>query len=64
VRFVVTGIVNHIQDHLACFAELHWMKGGSNVDIECLMEDSPTQPPMIATACETKVRIVSIPGKG
>ena len=63
VKFVVTGIVNHIQDDLACFAELHWMKGGSNVDIECLMEYSPAQPPMITIACESKVRVVSISGK-
>ena len=39
------------------------MKGGSNVDIECLMEYPPAQPPMITIACESKVRVVSISGK-
>ena len=39
------------------------MKGGSNVDVECLMEYSSAQPPMTTIFCERKVRIVSIPGK-
>jgi len=63
VRRVVAGIVHHIQDYLACFAELHWMEGDGSLNGECLMEYSPAQPPMITVICKGKVGIVSIAGE-
>ena len=62
VSCVIAGIVHQTQGHLACFAELYWVKGDSSVGTECLIEYSPAQPPVITVLRKGKVGIVSIPG--